>query len=257
MPLAALTRLRQLFKTVTAPIASRLNLDEIDRYWNYPRSGNTYLESYHDARRISGSTDDLAKQLRFYTLMQAVEQILSRQVPGDVVECGCWRGHSTHMIASRLEKSAWPGRFLVFDSFAGGLSDKCAIDRTQQGNTSSKQTLEQKNLFASDKDKVADVLSPFPFVELQMGWIPEVFAQVPDLLTRRFALVHVDVDLYEPTLATLRLFAPRMAKGGIIVVDDYASSHFPGATVAVDAYIKEHQPVLSIAGQTGGMLLLY
>lgn len=257
MALAVTTRLRLLFEAVTAPISKRLNLDEIDRYWNYPRSGNAYLESYQNSRSLTDSTDDLAKQMRFHTLMQAVDQIISRQIGGDIVECGCWRGHSTHMIASRLAQASWAGHFFVFDSFGGGLSDKCAVDRAQRGDTSPQQTLEQKRLFASDMDKVAAVLSPFQFVSLHMGWIPEVFSQVSDLEARRFALVHIDVDLYEPTLATLRKFGPKLAKGGIIVVDDYASSHFPGATTAVDEYILEHPPTLSIEGHAGGILLLY
>ena len=43
----------------------------------------------------------------------------------------------------------------------------------------------------------------------------------------------------------------------LVMVDDYAASHFPGATTAVDEFIAEYPPKLALAGQTGGMLLLY
>lgn len=257
MHLISIAGIRNFLNKIISPITRRLDLDDIDRYWNYPRTGNTYLESYHYSRKLTESTDDLAKQFRFHSLMQAVEHIISKKIKGDIVECGCWRGHSAHMIASQLKNSMWNGNFFIFDSFNGGLSDKCSIDRAQQGNTSFKKTLEQKKLFASDKDKVAQILAPFNFVSLHMGWIPEVFSQVQNINSRRYALVHIDVDLYEPTLSALRQFGPNMVKGGIIVVDDYGSSHFPGATTAVNEYIDENPPALSIEGQTGGILLIY
>lgn len=252
-----LARMRFMFNKAAARIDSRLNLDDIDRYWNYPRAGDPFLEAYQESRRLTGSSDDLAKQMRFHTLMQAVSRVASGRVAGDVAECGCWHGHSSHMIARALSASEWAGRLLIFDSFEGGLSDKGLQDRAQLGDTDPDETLRQKQLFASDPQAVAAVLSPFDFVELHKGWIPEVFAEVEGLEARRFALVHIDVDLYAPTLESLRFFAPRMSRGGVIVVDDYASSHFPGATAAVDEFIVEHPPELALAGQTGGMTLLY
>lgn len=252
-----LSRLRFLFNKAAGRIDSRLNLDDIERYWNYPRTGDAYLEAYQHSRRLTASSDDLAKQMRFHTLMQAVQRVANGQVTGDIAECGCWRGHSSHMIASALAASVWSGHFLIFDSFEGGLSDKSAQDRTQLGDTNPEETLRQKLLFSSNQEAVADVLSPFDFVELHKGWIPEVFEQAADLASRRFALVHIDVDLYAPILASLRFFGPRMSEGGVIVVDDYAASHFPGATTAVDEFIAEYPPKLALAGQTGGMLLLY
>lgn len=257
MAMDRLARVRFIFNKALGRIDSRLNLDEIERYWNYPRSGNAFLEAYQHSRHLTASTDDLAKQLRFHTLMQVVRRVASGRVVGDVVECGCWRGHSSHMIASVLSEADWTGRFLIFDSFEGGLSEKVVQDRALLGDTGAEETLRQKRLFASDQEAVAAVLSPFAFVELHKGWIPQVFTQVQGLDSRRFALVHLDVDLYAPTLESLRFFVPRMSKGGVVVVDDYASTHFPGATAAVDEFIAEHPPELVVEGQIGGILLFY
>ncbi|WP_442962423.1 TylF/MycF/NovP-related O-methyltransferase [Pseudomonas sp. BLCC-B13] len=116
-----LARMRFMFNKAAARIDSRLNLDDIDRYWNYPRAGDPFLEAYQESRRLTGSSDDLAKQMRFHTLMQAVSRVASGRVAGDVAECGCWRGHSSHMIARALSASEWAGRLLIFDSFEGGF----------------------------------------------------------------------------------------------------------------------------------------
>ena len=64
-----LARMRFMFNKATARVDSRLNLDDIERYWNYPRAGDPFLEAYQESRSLTGSTDDLAKQMRFHTLM--------------------------------------------------------------------------------------------------------------------------------------------------------------------------------------------
>ncbi len=54
-----------------------------------------------------------------------------------------------------------------------------------------------------------------------------------------WSFVHVDVDLYEPTLACLEYFVPRLAPGGVIINDDYGSQSFPGAGRAWDLYFED------------------
>ena len=185
-----------------------------------------------------------------------VQRVIDEAVPGDIVECGCWRGHSTWLVAHALQAARWPGRFFVFDSFEGGLSDKVAADRIGRGDTDAERTLEQKRLFASNFDDVAALMKPFPFTSLHAGWIPDVFATVPELDQRRFALVHVDVDLYEPTRDCLARFGPRMSDGGVIVIDDYGSANFPGCRTAVDEYRAAHPPKLFLESHLIGAVML-
>ena len=53
----------------------------------------------------------------------------------------------------------------------------------------------------------------------------------------RVALLHLDMDVYEPTRAALELLWDRLVKGGIVVVDDYNA--VGGATRAVDEFLKD------------------
>jgi hypothetical protein len=39
---------------------------------------------------------------------------------------------------------------------------------------------------------------------------------------RRFAMVHIDVDLYQSTLDCLKFFYPRLTPGGILLSHDYS-----------------------------------
>ena len=68
-------------------------------------------------------------------------------------------------------------------------------------------------------------------VELHVGWIPEHFHRVE---TERFCLVHIDVDLYQPTLDAAEFFYQRLNPGGMLVCDDYGSLACPGAKQAMD-----------------------
>jgi predicted O-methyltransferase YrrM len=67
------------------------------------------------------------------------------------------------------------------------------------------------------------------------GWIPERFDIVSD---KTFSIVHIDVDLYQPTRDALEFFYPRLNPGGLMICDDYGSVACPGAKKAVDDFCK-------------------
>jgi O-methyltransferase len=56
----------------------------------------------------------------------------------------------------------------------------------------------------------------------------------PEIERIEFAFVHLDADLFEPTMAGLEFFYPRVPAGGVIVIHDYNA--WPGARRAVDEF---------------------
>ena len=62
-----------------------------------------------------------------------------------------------------------------------------------------------------------------------LNTLPEFLNKYPQF---RFSLVHIDVDVYEPTKKILELIIPKIVRGGIIVLDDYGSVE--GETLAVE-----------------------
>ncbi len=62
--------------------------------------------------------------------------------------------------------------------------------------------------------------------------VPAFVAEHPEL---RIALLHVDVDILEPSHIVMNTLAPLVVTGGVIVLDDYGI--FPGATKAVDEFM--------------------
>lgn len=164
-------------------------------------------------------------------MSQLVKYILKKNKIYDFVECGCWRDHSSYIIAELIKKTRIT--FHIFDSFES-LSSSSAKD----GNfffRKDKNRVEKQ--FFSDKFFVKNtVLKKFSFVKCYKGWIPSRFKEVKN---KKFSFVHIDLCLYEPTLEALKFFYPRLVKGGIIVSNVYNSSVFPGETKAWNEYFKK------------------
>jgi O-methyltransferase len=59
---------------------------------------------------------------------------------------------------------------------------------------------------------------------------------VPGEAPDRIALLRLDTDQYESTRHELTHLYPRLAEGGVLIVDDYG--HYPGARRAVDEYFE-------------------
>ena len=101
-------------------------------------------------------------------------------------------------------------------------------------------------------DAVKTNLSQFSNVSFHKGWIPERFPHVAD---RRFAFVHIDVDLYEPTRDSIEFFYPLMNENGIILCDDYGFDTCPGAIKAIDEFLADKPEKMLRLPSGGGFFI--
>ena len=191
------------------------------------------------SREIVGIPND-----RCYVLLDLART--TRKITGDIAECGVRHGKSSLFILSGMGTGS--GRsFHIFDSFEG-LSEPRSFDRNESGDTAWK-----KGELAVEEQTVLRNLRGFDTpIELHKGWIPDRFK---DVKNSKFAFVHVDVDLYEPTRDSFAFFYPRMSKGGVMICDDYGSAYCPGAKKAVDEFFAE-KPERVIALPTGQSLII-
>ena len=72
----------------------------------------------------------------------------------------------------------------------------------------------------------------------------------------KFSLIHIDVDLYEPTLKSLEFFYPRLVEGGIIVCDDYNSKHFSGSKKAWDEFFSNKKLKVNFSPSLGSSFII-
>jgi len=160
-------------------------------------------------------------------------------IAGGRMECGAYRGATAlllcHVWRSRQPHFAGDG-FYLLDSFSG-TSGSTAHDliavRDAQGDA------RMAPFFPAGKtditvEAVRGHFDAFPDVKICAGWIPDVFDTLPPI---PWALVHLDLTLYEPTLASLRYFHRRLARGGVIVCE--GSVFCPGVQEALDDFCAE------------------
>lgn len=113
----------------------------------------------------------------------------------------------------------------LFDTFAGmpAVREDTDIHRAGDFNDTS---LERVRAYLSDCRNV----------ELYQGIFPHTAGPVAQ---RQFALAHIDVDIYQSVADCCAFFYPRMARGGIMVFDDYGFISCPGVKPAVDAFGRQ------------------
>ena len=141
-------------------------------------------------------------------------------MPGAAAELGVFRGEFAAAINALL-----PGRRLfLFDTFTGFD----AAEDAPEGLAAAHETA-----------SAAAVLRRLPHAEravLRAGLFPDTAA---GLEGERFALVSLDADLEESTLAGLRWFVPRMAEGGALLLHDWNHPGLPGVRAAAERYEAE------------------
>jgi O-methyltransferase len=209
-----------------------------------------YNESLQRAQ--DGAFDTPLKQLRYYILHQLCAAAVLKHPDLSMAECGCWWGHSTHILGSIVaDQPAFTGKLHVFDSFEG-LSEFKPEDKSSFRPTEARENAARKH-FKSDFQLVSKRLSRFRFVQIHPGWIPTGFSEVEG---ETFSLVTIDVDLYEPTRDSLRFFYPRIREGGFLYFDDYGYETFPGAKRAVDEYLADQNPRLFLEMPFGSAFLI-
>ncbi len=177
--------------------------------------------------------------LRLGTIRLIIEEIKKRDLEGDIAELGVYKGD----LAVQLN-SQFPDRTLhLFDTFKGFDA------RDMEAEEDYNPTIKQYQDFSGTSLEEVRARMPHPDKVL---FYPGFF---PDTLPKHeleFALVSLDVDLYQPTYEGLRYFYPRMVQGGVIVIDDYNSMQYEGVKQAVDAYCKEMEimvlPLVDIHG---------
>jgi hypothetical protein len=166
---------------------------------------------------------------RLFTLWQAALNVASLELP--VVEVGTFRGGSAALIAEALRTVNSRADVHVVDTFEGH------IDSTITAHDSDEHF--GGKFAATSYEDVKAFLAGYPGLQVHQGDAATVIAGWPD---RRYGMVHVDVDLYGPTLDCLRYFGPRLADGGVLVMDDYESPTCPGVSLAVHEYLSTGGP---------------
>ena len=192
----------------------------------------TFPSEVHESVAIS---DDY---FRYATLGLGAQRVLDEQVPGAFAEVGVWRGETSAFLA----RVAPERRLYLFDTFQGfPQSDLPEGTADTRFRDTSEQAVRRR-------------VGSSPNVVIRPGYVPDTLAGLED---EAFAFVLLDLDLIEPTRASLEFFYPRLSPGGYLFMHDYNNPESDWACKrAMDEFLATRPEKLVELGDVWGSALV-
>jgi len=180
---------------------------------------------------------------RMYALYKAMRYLIDARVPGDLVECGVWRGGSVMLMAATLLRFGTSNRVIwLYDTFDGMTPPSVEDVQEMSGRPASEILAEHERSLddpfwgvaprAHVEDNLRRTGYPMERLRLVEG---NVLTTIPEEAPERIALLRLDTDWYRSTSHELHHLYPRLTRGGVLLVDDYG--YWRGARKATDEYL--------------------
>jgi hypothetical protein len=172
---------------------------------------------------LHNSLNNSGDWARLWAIVLNVKQVIAEGIEGNFAELGVWRGNTASVLA--YYASCHGRRLHLFDTFSG---------------------FDQRDLSGVDADKaiafrdtsmelVRSVIGQHSDAcDLYPGHFPSSVETLQD--PSSYSVVSLDCDLYEPMRHGLQFFYPRLSSGGVLLLHDYSSGHWQGATQAVNEF---------------------
>jgi O-methyltransferase len=199
---------------------------------------------------------------RLENIEACVTDVVRRDVPGDLIETGVWRGGSTIFMRAILAVLGDATRRVwVADSFQG-LPRPNAIEYPEDAQFDARLQIMAKlgmsadqlrgaRLFEMIRQRFHDPILSVTLEEVRKNFVryglldnrvqflPGWFADtLPSAPIEQLAVMRLDGDLYESTIDALDALYPKLSPGGYVIVDDYGS--LKACRQAVDDYRADH-----------------
>lgn len=212
--------------------------DELSQQYNaLVRSRDIGQFLQRDIHR-SGFSHTMVGQKRLDSLHQCLDHIHQLSIPGDLVECGVWRGGCCIFMVAYLELLFIEDRKVyAVDSFDGlpksthkedvfiDLS-KVAYPELAVSQSTVKANLESYGLSLDS-------------IEFLQGWFKDTLPSAP---IDKIALLRLDGDLYESTIDCLNALYDKVVDGGIVIIDDWGV--MPPCKKAVEDFFEQRKEKL-------------
>ncbi|MCV3383726.1 TylF/MycF family methyltransferase [Campylobacter sp. IFREMER_LSEM_CL292] len=153
----------------------------------------------------------------------------NKKIKGSVAELGVFRGETAKEINKFFKNDV----FYLLDTFEGFDIRDCKNEK--------EQGLSKANIGDFSNTSLDYVKSKMLYVDncrFVKGYFPETSNQIPN--KEVFKFVNIDVDLYQPILAGLEFFYPRMVDEGVILIHDYFHPYYTGSKKAVDEFCLKY-----------------
>lgn len=156
---------------------------------------------------------------RNYVQCWAARSVLARKIPGDFVECGCYKGVSVRIVCDYVDFLNSGRKYYLYDLFEHDASMvHHALPEHGAG------------LFDEVRKRFAD----FPNVIVTRGFIPQV---LDEIAPETIAFLHIDLNNAPAEIGALDRLFGRLSPGGIMVLDDYGWLAYRSQKEAEDPWL--------------------
>jgi len=178
-----------------------------------------------------------------YALFEAVKYVHEAQIPGDIVECGVWKGGSAMIAAKTLSSLGSTSRKLyLYDTFEG-MPEPGDEDVKIRTGIAGKETWKEKQEtggwaragLVEVQKNMSTTAYPQENIVFVEGMVEDT---IPDTIPEQISILRLDTDWFASTYHELTHLFPRLSSGGVLIIDDYGS--WAGSKKATDQYFKEN-----------------
>ncbi|UCD57362.1 MAG: TylF/MycF family methyltransferase [Candidatus Hydrogenedentota bacterium] len=206
---------------------------------------------YDDGKRDRGldwpsKAHTMIGNQRMTNLRKATEYVITRNIPGDLIETGVWRGGACIFMRAILKAYGVTDRVVwCADSFEGLPKPDIKLFPQDAGDIH--YTYEPLRV------SLAEVQSNFAKyglldeqVKFLKGWFKET---LPEAHIARLSILRLDGDMYQSTAEGLMYLYDKVTPGGFIIIDDYGV--LGGCRAATNDFRRERNitdPIQDIDG---------
>lgn len=164
---------------------------------------------------------DFTVKSRIIFLEKLGELFREQNIRGSMAECGVFQGE----FAREINRVFPNNKLYLFDTFCGFDGRDIVIEHKNRYSA-----LGEGHFKITSEEMVTSKMLYPDMCITRKGYFPET---TKDLEGETFCFVNLDFDLYQPTVAGLEYFVPRMTEGGVILIHDYFCEAFKGIKEAV------------------------
>lgn len=176
--------------------------------------------------RATGSWRGREIQWRAYVACWAAEH--ASRLPGDMVECGVYRGGLSRTVIEYVGFGRLPKTFFLLDTFCGIPEDRILPEEHRLG-----RGLER---YEECYEDVVRTFAHYPNVTIIRGPVPDTLSQVT---TERVCYLSLDMNSAAAETAALEHFWDKLVPGAIVLLDDYGFRDYAPQKYAMDAFAAE------------------
>jgi len=245
LKIKALTIFSRWFSAFPFYIQGRMDIDRRSIWYDHAFNktyGGFFPSDRKTPHKVSLQPHDSVREDMLHLICRSISD---RSVDGALAELGVFQGETAKLLHNYFPKR----RFFLIDTFDGFHETDVQHESREMGVQTTVDHFSE-----TSESRVLRTINPSTDnLEIIKGYFPDSIT--PSLSESRFALVHLDADLYNPTKAGLAFFYPRLNPGGILVIHDFNA--WPGVRKAVLEYCESEKLIpLPMPDKSGSCVII-